>query len=32
MTQTEKNTDLIDIKILDHGHVQLIDYMGSDLS
>ena len=21
-----------DIKVLDHGHVQLIDYMGSDLS
>jgi thymidylate synthase (FAD) len=32
MTQTEKSTDQTDIKVLDHGHVQLIDYMGSDLS
>ena len=32
MTQTEKSTAQTDIKVLDHGHVQLVDYMGSDLS
>jgi thymidylate synthase (FAD) len=29
MTQSAAQTD---IKVLDHGHVQLVDYMGSDLS
>ena len=32
MTQTTQSAAQTDIKVLDHGHVQLVDYMGSDLS
>jgi len=32
MTETKQNVDQTNIKVLDHGHVQLVDYMGSDLS
>lgn len=32
MTQMMKNLNKTDIKVLDYGHVQLVDYMGSDLS
>ena len=32
MTQMTQSAAQTDIKVLDHGHVQLVDYMGSDLS
>jgi len=32
MTKTLENLDLTEVKVLDHGHVQLVDWMGSDLS
>jgi thymidylate synthase (FAD) len=32
MTQTTQSVRPTDISVLDHGHVQLIDWMGSDLS
>ena len=32
MTQTTQSAAQTDIKVLDNGHVQLVDYMGSDLS
>ena len=32
MTKTVENLDLTEVKVLDHGHVQLVDWMGSDLS
>jgi thymidylate synthase (FAD) len=32
MTQTTQSAAPTDIKVLDYGHVQLVDYMGSDLS
>ena len=32
MTEITQSAAQTDIKVLDHGHVQLVDYMGSDLS
>ena len=32
MTQMTQSAAQTDIKVLDYGHVQLVDYMGSDLS
>jgi hypothetical protein len=31
MTQMTQSAAQTDIKVLDHGHVQLVDWMGDDL-
>ena len=32
MTKTMESLEQTEVKVLDHGHVQLVDWMGSDLS